>query len=227
MKISSTQKTETNETQTQSKVKQTENEEQKISFSEEYQQLLAQNMLNPELMPQNEFMFIKNQNLYNNYSKSNLHTDFNYNTMTISKEDAQFFADIVEKTEYTVKENGTAQAFQLALTKTVNNSDTQTEKATEVSKALMNLIEEAYKTQKPARIDFDNNVSVILRITKDGKLSADFIPGDKAVEEYLKNNIGTLKTKLEEQNIDYGDIMYKPYKNNSKQQRNNRNGGSN
>ena len=87
-----------------------------------------------------------------------------------------------------------------------------------------NLIEEAYKTQKPTRIDFDNNVSVILRITKDGKVSAEFIPGDKAVEEYLRNNIGYLKQRFDEENISYHDIMYKPYKNNNKRQNQNKGG---
>ena len=108
--------------------------------------------------------------------------------------------------------------------KVTNESTTQSAKTTEVSKALLNLIEEAYKTQKPVRIDFDNNVSIILRIGKDGKVNAEFIPGDKAVEEYLRNNIGYLKDRLNEQNLDYGDIMYKPYKNNKKE-RNNQNGG--
>ncbi len=109
--------------------------------------------------------------------------------------------------------------------KVTNESDTQNVKSAGVSKVLMNLIEEAYKTQKPVRIDFDNNVSVILRIGRDGKVNAEFIPGDKAVEEYLRNNIGYLKDRLENQNLDYGDIMYKPYKNNSKKERNNQNGG--
>ena len=83
---------------------------------------------------------------------------------------------------------------------------------------------EAYKTQKPTRIDFDNNVSVILRISKDGKVSAEFIPGDKAVEEYLRNNIGYLKQRFDDENISYNDIMYKPYKNNSKNQKQDKGG---
>lgn len=138
-----------------------------------------------------------------------------------------FFNDIVEKTDYIVNEKNDGTSFQASLLKVVNNSETQSAKSAEVSKALMNLLEEAYKTQKPTRIDFDNNVSVILRINKEGKVSAEFIPSDKAVEQYLRNNIGYLKERLDEQNIDYGDIMYKPYKDNSKKQRNNQNGGQN
>ena len=92
---------------------------------------------------------------------------------------------------------------------------------------MMTLIEEAYKSQRPLRLDFDNNVSVILRVAKDGKVSAEFIPGDKAVEQYLRDNIAFLKSNLDEKDISYGDIMYKPYKDNSKQQRNRNNGGNN
>lgn len=205
----------------------TQNEaENGASFSEEYKLLLAQNAINTGfiqgLTDINNVDFAKKQSgLIGDISS--IHSSFNYDTLTISKEDALFFSDIVEKTDYIIQENNNGSSFQTNLLKVANSSETS--KPTEVSKALMNLIEEAYKTQKPMRIDFDNNVSVILRIGRDGKVNAEFIPGDKAVEEYLRNNIGYLKDRLESQDLDYGDIMYKPYKDNSKKQRNNQNGG--
>lgn len=202
------------------------NTEETTSFSEEYQLLLAQNGINTG--------FIQGLNDINMVSSragglltgiDKIHTSFNYDTLTISKEDAMFFSELVEKTDFIAKENGNANSFQITLLKVVNDANAQNLKSTEISKSLMNLIEEAYRTNKPMRIDFDNNVSVILRIGKDGKVNAEFIPSDRAVEQYLRNNIGYLKDKLDEQNIDYGDIMYKPYKDNSKKQRNNQNGG--
>lgn len=205
----------------------TQNEaENGASFSEEYKLLLAQNAINTGfiqgLTDINNVDFAKKQSgLIGDISS--IHSSFNYDTLTISKEDALFFSDIVEKTDYIIQENNNGSSFQTNLLKVANSSETS--KPTEVSKALMNLIEEAYKTQKPMRIDFDNNVSVVLRIGRDGKVNAEFIPGDKAVEEYLRNNIGYLKDRLESQDLDYGDIMYKPYKDNSKKQRNNQNGG--
>ena len=205
----------------------TQNEaENGASFSEEYKLLLAQNAINTGfiqgLTDINNVDFAKKQSgLIGDISS--IHSSFNYDTLTISKEDALFFSDIVEKTDYIIQENNNGSSFQTNLLKVANSSETS--KPTEVSKALMNLIEEAYKTQKPMRIDFDNNVSVILRIGRDGKVNAEFIPGDKAVEEYLRNNIDYLKDRLESQDLDYGDIMYKPYKDNSKKQRNNQNGG--
>ena len=213
------------EKNTQAKA-QNENEE-KMSFSEEYQMLLAQNAMHIGMNALNDLNLIPTVNNQGSFLSGGvgIHSAFNYDTLTISKDDALFFSELVEKTDYVVKENGNSNSFQSSLLKVTNESDTQNVKSTGVSKVLMNLIEEAYKTQKPVRIDFDNNVSVILRIGRDGKVNAEFIPGDKAVEEYLRNNIGYLKDRLENQNLDYGDIMYKPYKNNSKKERNNQNGG--
>lgn len=233
MNISSTSSTEKiNETTSQSSLKTNEDKDEKTSFSEEYNQLLLQNGINLGINEQNQLLAIMSanqndpKNNFLNYanSLSKVRSAFNYDSMTISKDDALFFNDLVEKTEYIIGEKGDKTSFQTTLLKVVNDSDTKSLKSAEVSKSLMNLIEEAYQTQKPTRIDFDNNVSVILKISKEGKVSAEFIPGDKAVEKYLKDNIGFLKTRLEDQNIDYGDIMYKPYKNNSKQNR--KNGGN-
>ncbi len=233
MNISSTSSTEKiNETTSQSSLKTNEDKDEKTSFSEEYNQLLLQNGINLGINEQNQLLAIMSanqndpKNNFLNYanSLSKVRSAFNYDSMTISKDDALFFNDLVEKTKYIIGEKGDKTSFQTTLLKVVNDSDTKSLKSAEVSKSLMNLIEEAYQTQKPTRIDFDNNVSVILKISKEGKVSAEFIPGDKAVEKYLKDNIGFLKTRLEDQNIDYGDIMYKPYKNNSKQNR--KNGGN-
>ena len=207
--------------------------ENQTSFSEEYKLLLAQNGLNLGINDQALLASIINNakadtNNFLGYANSlnSIRSAFNYDTLTISKDDALFFNELVEKTDYIVNEKNDGTAFQTNLLKIANTSETQSLKSTEVSKALMNLIEEAYKTQKPTRIDFDNNVSVILRIGRDGKVSAEFLPGDKAVEQYLRNNIGYLKERFEEQNLEYGDIIYKPFKDNSKRQRNNnQNGG--
>ena len=67
-------------------------------------------------------------------------------------------------------------------------------------------------SKKPVRMDFDNNVTVILKLDDKGKVNAHFIPGDKAVEEYLKNNIPYLRQRFDEQNISYSNISYKQYK---------------
>ena len=58
-----------------------------------------------------------------------------------------------------------------------------------------------------------------MKIDKDGKLSAEFIPSDKVAEEYLRNNITFLKTTFDEQKLPYNEISYRQQKNN---QRNNK-----
>ena len=106
-----------------------------------------------------------------------------------------------------------------ALMKLDNANEITTYKSANVSKALMNFVDNAFKTQKPVRLDFDNNVSVILKVDKQGKVSAEFIPGDKAVEAYLRNNIPFLKQRFDEQELSYNDLSYREHRQ-QKQKRN-------
>lgn len=137
-------------------------------------------------------------------SSKNLKSMFNYDTVKISKDDAKFFADLVENKQFALQQNGDK-------TNLIKFADEigPTYKSQETSKVLTDLINKAYNDQKPVRIDFDNNVSVVLKIDSKGKVSAEFIPGDKAVEAYLKNNIGFLKQRFDEQNLPYNDLMYR------------------
>ena len=64
------------------------------------------------------------------------------------------------------------------------------------------------KTNQPFRIDFDKDVSVIIKVNKDGSLAANFIPGDKAVEQYLRNNIASLRQRFDDQNLPYSELSY-------------------
>lgn len=82
-------------------------------------------------------------------------------------------------------------------------------KSLDCSKTLFNLIEYSYKTQKPIRLDFSNDSSVILKIDREGKLSAEFLAGSKAMETLLKDNLQTLKNKLDSEGIAYKNITYR------------------
>jgi hypothetical protein len=104
-----------------------------------------------------------------------------------------------------------------------NGNGIFTYKTFEISKTIMNAIETAAKTNKPLRLDFGQDASVILRIGKDGKLSADFIPNDKAMETILKNALPELRAKFEEENIPYNQLNYKnPYQNKENNQNSNK-----
>lgn len=129
---------------------------------------------------------------------------YNYDSMMISKDDAKFFADLVENKQFALQQAGDN-------TNLIKFSDEigPTYKSQQTSQVLTDLINKAYNDQKPVRIDFDNNVSVIIKIDQKGKVSAEFIPGDKAVEAYLRNNIGFLKQRFDDQNLAYNDILYR------------------
>ena len=171
------------------------------------------NQLNNEQLNQNyvnKFGFDIGSSLKNKYSSL-----FNYDTVKISKEDAKFFSDLIENKQFAIQNND-------GKTNLIKFSDEvgPTYKTQQTSKILIDLVNKAYEDGKPVRIDFDNNVSVILKVDKKGKVSAEFIPRDKAVEEYLRNNIRFLKQRLDDQNIGYNDILYRQSRHN---QNNNQN----
>ncbi len=143
-------------------------------------------------------------------------TKINYQIMKMDNNDALFFANLVKNGQVSVQgdSDGSADLKVASAEKTFN-----------VSATLMDSLNESMKTNKPFRIDFDKDISVILRVGKDGKLSANFIPGDKAVETYLKNNISSLQQTFDEQNLPYSRLSYQQQK--EKQSQENQQGDSN
>lgn len=138
---------------------------------------------------------------------------FKYDPFTMDKDDAKFFVDMVHNGQFALNLQGDANA---AVMKLDGASEITTYKSANVSKTLVNLIDESYNKQKPVRIDFDNNMSVILKVDKGGKVSAEFIPGDKAVEDYLKNNIASLKQTFDDKSLPYNDLSYRQHKQQNK-----------
>lgn len=74
--------------------------------------------------------------------------------------------------------------------------------------SLLNMLQTSYDTKKPIRLDFDNDVTVILKLDKEGKIQAHFIPGSSEVEAYLKNNISCLKQTFDDEEIEYSYLGY-------------------
>ncbi len=173
-----------------------------------------QNMINPNIQNEN---FINKFSFDVSSSMQKYDLSLNFNTANISREDAKFFADLADNKQFAVQDIGNK-------TNIIKFADEvgPTYKTQQASKTLTNLIEKAYNEQKPVRIDFDNNVSVIMKIDKKGKISAEFIPGDKAVEEYLRNNIRSLKQRFDDQNLPYNDLFYRQSRHSRQQQRNNK-----
>lgn len=141
----------------------------------------------------------KSSGLFNGSDKSIFGT-----SVSMSEDDAQFFINLT-KTNDVSSQNVIAQAQNL-----INSGADVSEvvKSTKISQTLLDAINTARENNQPLRIDFDQNISVVLRINRDGVLSANFIPADKAVEQYLRNNIDSLKATFRENELPYSDLSY-------------------
>lgn len=133
------------------------------------------------------------------------------NSISMNQSDAQFFINLTQNNEVSAQ-NIVAQAQNM-----LNNGAevAEVKQNVQISETLLNAINTAKENNQPLRIDFDQNISVILRVNKDNAISANFIPGDKAVEQYLRNNIESLKATFRQNDLSYTDLSYS---NSSKQQ---------
>ena len=134
---------------------------------------------------------------------SGMVTTVNYSSIQMSDTDAKFFADLVAKTD--MNATSVAAEFERQLQQGNVKMVQSTAKA---SAALIEALKESAKNHQSFRVDFDKDISVILQVDKGGKINANFIPGDKAVEAYLRNNIESLRQRFNEQNIAYNDLTY-------------------
>lgn len=134
---------------------------------------------------------------------ANVQPAVDYTSIQMSDNDAVFFANLVKNTDMSMQ--SVAGEFQKTLQSGLVQ---QAQSSAKASAALIVALQESSKTNQPFRIDFDKDVSVILKVDKDGNINANFIPGDKAVEAYLRNNIEFLKQRFNEENIAYGELNY-------------------
>lgn len=144
---------------------------------------------------------------------TNIAADLTKSTVNMTESDAQFFLNLTQTEGNDVSmQNVMVQAQTM-----VDNgaSVAEVKQNVQISQTLLNALSKARETNQPLRIDFDQNVSVILRIGKDGSIAANFIPGDKAVEQYLRNNISNLRAVFNENDLPYTELSYS---NSSKQQ---------
>ena len=178
------------------------------------------NILTQVNMPFSELLIQHNSETLasNQIEKLNaLPIDFNFDSITMDIEDGLFFISLAEKIPYNVQMTNTGEFQNLVKVEVAQN--TVSTKAVEVTNQIVSLIEKAKDTQKPVRISFDNDVSVILKIDKQGKVTAEFIPGSLEVENYLKNNIASLKQKFDEQNLPYNELFYRQNNKQNRQQK--------
>lgn len=132
-------------------------------------------------------------------TKSNItvETVASFDDIAMSKNDVDFFAKLVENGQNSISTKETAEASQ-------------------VSKTLADMLAKSMNDNKPIRINFDNDISVIIKVGRDGKISADFLPSSQIAEAYLKENLPLLRQKFEDDNIDYEELNHREQKQNEK-----------
>lgn len=145
----------------------------------------------------------------------NIGQTLDFANVEMNEGDAQFFVDIVKNNNAGVQ--NVVQDIQQAM----EFGTEEVQKSANVSKTLINALHNSAKTGQSVRIDFGNDVAVVMRVGKDGAIMANFIPGDKAVEEYLKNNIAFLKQRFEEEDIPYSQLSYSQNQQQRRQQQEN------
>ncbi len=132
---------------------------------------------------------------------------YKINMNSLSGDDIEFFKLCAEKNEITINDTNTRDSLVNLMS--VNNNNQVSYKSLNFSKGLFNLIEYSHKQQKPIRLDFRGDSSVILRVNAQGNLSAEFISNNTAMEYILRNNIPNLKNKLDSEGIPYEKIVYR------------------
>ena len=140
-------------------------------------------------------------------TKTNVTTEtvVKFDDIAMSKNDVEFFANLVE--------NGAVDM----------NSVRHAQKSSQVSKTLADMIAKSMQDNQPIRINFDNDISVIIKVSKNGKISADFLPSSQIAEAYLKENLPILKQRFDDNNIDYDELNHR--KQEQQDDRNNRKKG--
>ena len=113
-----------------------------------------------------------------------------FDSVIMNQADVEVFANLVE--------NGQADMTKLA--------PQAAQKSVQVSKTLADLLAKSMENNQPVRIDFDNNISVIIRVSRNGKISADFLPSSQVAEAYLKENLPLLRQRFDDNNIEYDEL---------------------
>ena len=134
---------------------------------------------------------------------------FDINAEKIGVNDAIFFINLLNQNELI---NYSVEGDNLKISDSSN-------KEFQVTSALLEMLKTSLDTKKPIRLDFDKDVTVILKLDKEGKIQAHFIPGTSEAESYLKQNLVCLKQRFDDEEINYSYLGYSKNQQNSKKQK--------
>jgi hypothetical protein len=161
-------------------------------------------MANRNNMLNNEKTVINNDGVKKVDTKTGITTEniVKFDSIIMNEADVEVFTQLVQ--------NGSVE---------MNNIAPQAaERSVQVSKALADMLAKSMETGQPVRIDFDNNISVIIRISRDGKITADFLPSSQIAEAYLKENLPLLRQKFDNENIKYDELNQRERKEHHREQ---------
>ena len=130
-----------------------------------------------------------------------IETVVSYDTILMNEADVEVFTELVE--------NGQVNVNKLA--------PQAAERSINVSKTLADMLAKSMENNQPVRINFDNNISVIIRISRDGKITADFLPSSQVAEAYLKENLPLLRQRFDDNNIEYDSLNQRERRNSDKE----------
>jgi len=119
-----------------------------------------------------------------------IETVVKHDSIIMNQADVEMFANIVENNQINLNDITSESAI----------------KSVKISKTLADMLIKAKETNQPLRIDFDNNISVIIKISREGKISADFLPSSQVAEAYLKENLPLLRQRFDDNNIKYDEL---------------------
>lgn len=157
---------------------------------------------NMAFSPETQALIDANLQLSEIVSDTKVPTKIDYSTIQMDMNDAKFFTDLVQNSDKTI------QNVMTELAQSTEAEVQEVQKNVKVSATLMNALSEAVKNKQSFRIDFDKDISVIIKVDRDGSLTARFIPGDSAVEQYLKQNMSSLRQRFDEQELPYKELSY-------------------
>ena len=141
-------------------------------------------------------------------------------SIKMSNEDTAFFINMVEnQNNNNFQSNIVLNAHNQVMFSDVAKTQALQSSAA-VSQALIDKLQESMNTNKAFRVDFDKDVAVIIKVDQNGTLSANFIPGSSAVEQYLRNNIAELRQTFDSKGLEYNELSYTSKKHSQNKQQN-------
>ena len=159
----------------------------------------------------NDGQFFNNEFFIDDNEINGIKSSYSYDVLRMDRDDAMFFASAVKGEELACMNGQVIMKDNFKIDETE-----QVYKNAAVSKTLMNMLSDSMNKNKPVRIDFGNDISAVIKVDKQGRIAAEFIPSDKAAEEFLKNNLSYLKETFEKESIAYNDLSYRQHKRQNK-----------